>query len=370
MAVFSFIRRNKLAAGRKFWDCCDAQEVDPHATQAAATVKTVEWNSNTGEGWEEHAIVYLSSAITLYFVSMEIWNLMAIGYANSCFDLWNVTDWTCYVLLLYCLFVGYKGPGSADAIWDTPPPPALAVAQLLLWAKVLYFMRAFEGTGVYILTIVHILRDIKSFLLIVSIIIIGFSFAFYVLFQMSDTFINDTHVMAYSNIAWSLVSTFNMGVMGDFDTEMFHLQENETILLVLFLTLVSMVTIVLLNLLIALMGSTYERATQQSSAASRYERACILLELEATMYESDRMNPNYFPKFLHVLREKQRRVPIDTSPLIVRPNSITGKDPSSEGRAALRLSTQLSELAARQEEHSLILQQLLSSAQVRQDRAD
>jgi hypothetical protein len=330
-------------------------------------VRTVEISSKTGESWHDHVIVYFATAITVYFMFMEFWNLLATGYYNYCLDFWNCIDWTCYTLVLYCLFVGYKVPGSDnDAVWAIPSPPALALAQLLLWAKVLYFMRAFEGTGVYLLTIVHILKDIQSFLLIGLIVLVGFGFAFYVLFQTSDSYLNDSHVMAYSNLGWSLVSTFNMGVMGDFDTDMFHLQEYETMLLALFLLLVSMVSIVMLNLLIALMGSTYERATEQSAAASRYERACILLELEATMVGADRVNPSYFPKFLHVLREKQRVDPATPAGGASADHDGGVPPPHTSnhtvGDGALKLEKQLSELASRQQEQSTLLRQLLDAA--------
>jgi hypothetical protein len=127
--------------------------------------------------------------------------------------------------------------------------------------------------------------------------------------------------------------------MGDFDMAVFHYQQNQELLIGLFLVLVSLVSIVLLNLLIALMGSTYERATEKSTAASRYERACILLEIESIMRPSERsvslpcqppssldlllpqrvhsvssaidtscccrpQDPRFFPRYLHVLREK------------------------------------------------------------------
>ena len=58
------------------------------------------------------------------------------------------------------------------------------------------------------------------------------------------------------------------------------------------------ITVIMLNMLIALMSSTYERATEHSAAASKYQRAEILLDIEATMTMKQRRDPAYFPRYL------------------------------------------------------------------------
>ena len=131
-----------------------------------------------------------------------------------------------------------------------------------------------------------------------------YGFAFFVLFNESDAFNGEDVKYAYQSLSYALLSTFNMGVMGDFSMDMFHNQEHEVLLLGLFVTSVAIITVIMLNMLIALMSSTYERATEHSAAASKYQRAEILLDIEATMTMEQRRDPVYFPRYLHVLKEK------------------------------------------------------------------
>lgn len=250
----------------------------------------------------DHCLVLFALCLTLWFVLNEVWSLAAQGWTQYLRDRWNWVDWACYALVLYCLLAGYSF--SLSSSWSTPGSPQLALAELMLWGKVLYFLRAFEATGVYILTMVHIMHDIREFILIIALFILGFGFAFFVLFNESDAFNGEDVKYAYQNLAYALLSTFNMGVMGDFSMDMFHNQEHEVLLLGLFVTNVAIITVIMLNMLIALMSSTYERATEHSAAASKYQRAEILLDIESTMSTRQRRDPAYFPRYLHVLKEK------------------------------------------------------------------
>jgi|EP01046_Picozoa_sp_COSAG06_P029359 hypothetical protein len=175
----------------------------------------------------DHLVVIASVCLTLWFVVNEIWSLAAQGWKEYLSDGWNWTDWTCYILVLYCLLSEYK----FSLGWSNPGSPQLALAELMLWGKVLYFLRAFETTGVYILTMVHIARDIQEFMLIIALFILGFAFAFYVLFNKSDAFNGEDAEYAYRNIGYALISTFNMGVMADFSMDLFKDQEHEILLL-------------------------------------------------------------------------------------------------------------------------------------------
>jgi hypothetical protein len=201
----------------------------------------------------DHCVVIAAVCLTMWFVATETWSLAAQGWPQYLADGWNWVDWSCYVLVIYCLLSGIDWSFSMG--WSHPGSPQLALAELMLWGKVLYFLRAFETTGVYILTMVHIARDIQEFMLIIALFILGFGFAFYVLFNKSDAFNGEDAEYAYRNIGYALISTFNMGVMGDFSMDMFHNQEHEILLLGLFVTIMVTITVVMLNMLIALMSS-------------------------------------------------------------------------------------------------------------------
>merc|ERR1719353_398168 len=70
-----------------------------------------------------------------------------------------------------------------------------------------------------------------------------------------------------------LLSTFVMGVLGGFDMAEFEKSDNPVVAKGMFLFLSAFVSIILLNLLIALMGSTYEKVSETSTLNLRLLRA-------------------------------------------------------------------------------------------------
>jgi hypothetical protein len=148
----------------------------------------------------------------------------------------------------------------------------------------------------------------------------------------------------------------------------------------LFLTIMVTITVVMLNMLIALMSSTYERATEHSAAASKFQRGEILLDIEATMTIKDRANPVYFPKYLHVLKEKQSATksrPEDAAPR--RQEPAMGSRGSGAGLALLsgptadllaKVSKRQDEQAAEMSKITQMLEKLCDVAERQGDIAD
>ena len=84
-------------------------------------------------------------------------------------------DWTCYITMMIAVTNSWKLPEFESSweqkmligpAWSTQPATLFAVPQLLLWGKVLYFLRAFEQTGVFTMMIVRIFYSIRYFLVI------------------------------------------------------------------------------------------------------------------------------------------------------------------------------------------------------------
>ena len=71
-----------------------------------------------------------------------------------------------------------------------------------------------------------------------------------------------------------------------------------------------LVPIVLLNLLIALMSDSYQRIQDRSIIELRFLRARILLEIELYLSPKELANPDWFPRYLHVLVPRGMNKPV------------------------------------------------------------
>lgn len=91
-----------------------------------------------------------------------------------------------------------------------------SVASLLMWAKLLYFLRIFYATGYLIRMISNVVWDMKIFLLILFLMYFAFGEAFLRLSESSDP-----EVSFIKNYAMAWVYAFRLS-MGDTATDTFN----------------------------------------------------------------------------------------------------------------------------------------------------
>jgi hypothetical protein len=107
---------------------------------------------------------------------------------------------------------------------------------------------------------------------------------------------------------WDLLfAVFRLGVIGDPDDPVVpsDTDHNQTTLMLLFIFTVVVISICMLNMLIAIMTSIFEAAEDQAEAKMYRCRARLILEYEAAMGMSDVTEQEwreYFPAYLHVIR--------------------------------------------------------------------
>jgi hypothetical protein len=216
------------------------------------TYRRIEDGFEMGEKLYDHLLALAIASLTISFMWGEVTAVRVGGWADYLPDFWNWLDWTCYIMMLLVVVQSWKLPDFSASWeqkeiicdpWERMPAVMYAIPQLLLWSKVLYFLRAFEETGVFTMMIVRIIFKIRYFIVIMGIMILGFTFTFYIMFNESDRLRVNVDRRAYDGLVLSLITTYNMGVLGDFNMEAFHEQEQETWLLALFFLLTAIVQV-------------------------------------------------------------------------------------------------------------------------------
>jgi hypothetical protein len=90
-------------------------------------------------------------------------------------DFWNMAD-----IINYSLCTSVILMDAFNAEISTIRPTA-SVCVIILWIKMFYFLRVFETTSRLIRMIIEIINDMKNFLIVLSIGIMGFANGFYIL---------------------------------------------------------------------------------------------------------------------------------------------------------------------------------------------
>lgn len=243
----------------------------------------------------------LGIVFNLMFFKSEIEHVLGSGFFRYWKNGWNRLQLSAYLMVFL---------GAAFAFlktsFDVTLPYGLSnkiqgLSLVLIWTTTLSHLRGFnDGTfkfGVLIKTLVMIISDMKAFIIIMSIVVMGFGSAFVFLLPDVD---NDTIrklvidvLTGGGEVAYIIYSSNE-----NLDTFSFILV-NGLFILFAFITIV-----IMLNMLIAIMGDTYENVTSNYKMEGMLSRAQVVVDL-LEQYASKK-DPILNPRWLVML------TPLDT----------------------------------------------------------
>ena len=171
----------------------------------------------------------------------------------------------------------------------------MGIAVLFVWLKLFYFGRIFYATIAMIRMVIEIANDMKYLLLILLLTVTGFGNAYYILASSYDNgfFTGDTFLRAF-------IYAYNQS-LGSFDTSAYT-RTDKNLLFTIWRLNTMIVLIIMLNLLIAIMGDTFDRV--QETAKNN-----MLKELTSIMVENEMLiNRNYTfgdSKYIIIIQEEK-----------------------------------------------------------------
>uniref|UniRef100_A0A7S1IC78 Ion transport domain-containing protein n=1 Tax=Eutreptiella gymnastica TaxID=73025 RepID=A0A7S1IC78_9EUGL len=149
-----------------------------------------------------------------------------------------------------------------------------AFAAFFGWFQVLFFLYGFRSTGPFIIMIKEMVsQDMRKFFMVYLTILWGFTLALYLCLSYQT----DPGPKAFFQEFHSLLL---MSLIGNIDLDKYFESSNPALAQILVLMYVIYVVILLLNLLIAMMSSTYNDIVCTADSEWYAERANIMLSLE------------------------------------------------------------------------------------------
>ncbi|RUS84140.1 hypothetical protein EGW08_008114 [Elysia chlorotica] len=183
----------------------------------------------------------------------------------------------------------------------------LAVALCLGWLYSIIYLRGFKFMNYFWRLIkIMVMRDVVKFLFVFLFVLLGFGFAFHVFFQASTSV-----VKLYPTPADTLFLMFNMLIgqdyvfeTGDVEAGMSAADRSTLFLKILYVLYMILGTIVLLNLLIAMMNDSYHKTLKKQKVVWRIESVQLGIDIE-------KIFPKTFPIFSKVKVNKGYICPAD-----------------------------------------------------------
>jgi hypothetical protein len=163
----------------------------------------------------------------------------------------------------------------------------------ILW-KANFFMKMFKSMSSLVTMVKDVMFDIGFFLLYYLILVLSFSYSFFVL--STDTNYFDYFLMVFK-LSNGEVNFDEYQEEGSFVRFVGHM---------IWISCVLLLTVIMMAFLVAVVTRSYERWTMKSEAQTYRQKAQMILERESIMTEDDFVRPEYFPT--HILVRKPKTI--------------------------------------------------------------
>ena len=161
-----------------------------------------------------------------------------------------------------------------------------AIVSILVWFKVLGFLKSFsQPIATFVLMINQVILDLRSFLVVLLVVILMFGHAFYVLLSDNDP---DNPFKSFglrvNETEGETLSTLYLTLLGDFDMDAYKMKNdpNDPFASWLFFLFSFIVMIILLNVLIAIVSDSYDMVLVNSSELFWRSRLELVAEITTT----------------------------------------------------------------------------------------
>jgi len=234
-----------------------------------------------------------------YFMVHEVLQFKQDGTVwDYLFDPWNLLDVPAYAMVLLGVVLQELDPSSSRL------KAVDGITCLLIWFKLLYYMRPFKLFGPMVYVIFLVIFDIRIFLIILFVVVIGFGNAFYVINGGKGD-----DLEAFRSITHSLRTAISY-CLGTFELQDLDNSLYPALMTVLWLVFMVVVAIILLNLLIAIISESYDKVSAGKIPAWRLEQAKVLIDIYAGMPRCEKQCLNDMldgNPWLQVLKPKRAR---------------------------------------------------------------
>lgn len=191
-----------------------------------------------------------------YFLRNEFQQLQEDGWGWFK-SVWNYIDVITPCLISYVVVVNaFELP-----IADNTERTIQAIGVFFMWFKFLQFFRIFKSYGYLIRLLIVVITDMSTFMVVLFITIVAFSDTFLTLSNGNEE--HDKFVYSFTD---SIIYVYRI-ILGDFDVEKFGTVA-VPLCYALFILCTIFNTIVMLNLLIAIISESFSYVKENASNAS------------------------------------------------------------------------------------------------------
>jgi hypothetical protein len=233
-----------------------------------------------------YTLTAIATSLMICFGSLEMKQMIADGIDYFA-DYWNCIDATSLTInFSFLSMISYNCAGEFEVFDVQLIRTYGAFACFFMWIKVFYWMRLFSALAYYVKLIQQTISDSMNFMLMVLIIILSFANFYYVIDRNLVT--TDAGTRYYDqytstedvnhSIADVIISIYMMGALGDFDSTIYRVGYDKYFAIGMFLLATFIISVVFMNMLIAIMGETFGQVLEVAEESGLREQVVLIAD--------------------------------------------------------------------------------------------
>jgi len=275
------------------WSEPGSEDIDPGLP--GPTSNPPEMNMWLMVGYGDSLLCFLTA---VFMLSQEILEMYKEGMPLYFASGWNKLDLTVILVCLISTFTVVAGSNSVTA-WTQ-------VACMVCWMEVFNMLRADSRFGLIVRMYLNIAGDIKHLIILQCFLCVGAAFSFIGTFRYYDDTLpyEDRQRPHFFKDMWETLLYVYAMLLGSIELDMISQRDSAFLYQVMALVVIYIQTILLMNLIIAMMGESFEKVLQEAQKELTMDRAEQLIRVELTMGVAKMRRRGYLPRNLHVLLPK------------------------------------------------------------------
>jgi hypothetical protein len=204
------------------------------------------------------------SSLSGYLAYFETQQMLFLGRYYF-IDLWNYG----YIFsLIVDTYIIVEHSTSFTNVTDQNLIRITSLASIMLWLLLMYWMRLFQRMAFYVKMLTEIIYDLHQFMVLFIMILCTFATAYTIIIEFNfnkldpDQYVEFIRHQTFSNFFDAFVNIYLLG-LGDFYVATIGESPDRDLLWFYILLALFMTNIVFLNMLIAIMGDTFNRLTEK-----------------------------------------------------------------------------------------------------------
>ena len=208
------------------------------------------------------------------FIEYEINRVKSLPLYNE-LGLWFYLDWVILILIIASIISHFFFFFDNSYVSRYVYVRVISIMNLLVWLRLLKYVRPIPGIGTLVIILGETSNDFANWAFLFFLLLIPFSAAFWINFGAVS--IHEVH--GYHRVPELLYTVFQIAVGDEFNLEGI-IEADAVMAQILVVLCVTAVTIVTLNLLIALLSDTFTRVHSNAVANTIMQRAIKVVEAE------------------------------------------------------------------------------------------